>query len=261
MLVELKLILIYQPSIWSYKMRLRSKLGSLGERDSIAVVATGADIWHGPTDYIVIPATAGEQMEVVSTDAQDSAAGTGIQQIDVHYLDANGDQQFEEVILNGLTPVQLSESNIRFVQDIHAIAVGNNGVAEGDIWIRKTGTTTTNVYNVIKVGGNMSLTINKMVPANKTLYITHWHASATGSKRITLRLRSTDHHGILLDGDSPVFIFKGTVNLENSAFEENWTEAELFPIPALSIVKISAWASGVGSYVSVAWDGILIDNT
>lgn len=240
-------------------MRIRSNLRSLGERDNIAVIATGADVWHGTASAMSIPPSGGEQMEVVSDDAQDSPTGTGVREVDIHYLDSSGVEQVEEVSLDGLTPAQLSASDVMFVQDIHAISVGSNGVAEGNIHIRSTDTPA-NVYDMIKLGGNMSLSISKMVPAGKTLYLTHWQASATGSKRITLRLRSTDHHGVLLDSENPVFIFKDTVNLENSSFDRRWTEQELFPIPELSIVKISAWASGVGSYVSVGWDGILIDN-
>ena len=240
-------------------MRARSRLNSIGERDAIAVATTGVDIWHGPTSAVPVPPAAGEQMELVSNNAQDSSTGTGVREVLVHYLDSSGNQQMTTTTMTGLAPALLTPSNVMFVQDIHATSVGTNGVAEGEIHIRSTATPA-NVYNVLKIGGNMSLTANKMVPANKTLYIKHWHASATGSKRITLRLRSTDHHGVLYDGTNPVFLFKDTVNLENSAFDRRWTTEELFAIPALSIVKVSAWASGTGSYVSVAWDGILIDN-
>ncbi len=235
----------------------------IGERSSIQIVAQGSDVWHGPDSSITIPPSSGEQMEVVCANAADISGGIGIREVEIHYLDSAGISQTEILATNGGT-VDTVAADMRFIQDIHASKVGSNGVAVGDISIQSKNEAGNPVYNMILAGGNMSLTINKMVPAGKTLYITHWDASAGGKQPVTVRLRSTDHHGELFfgDGDSePVFLFKDTVNLENSSFVRRWTEDEWFPIPELSIVKISIWCPDqAGADVSAGWTGVLIEN-
>ena len=240
-------------------MRNRSNLRSIGERDNIAVVATGVDLWHGAASAISIPPSAGEQMQVFSNDSEDAAGGTGIQEVLIHYLDSSGVTQLETVTTNG-GAVDTIATDMMFIQDVHTTKVGSNGVAVGNVDIRSKATPS-NVFNMIDAGGNMSLTIAKMVPANKTLYVTQWAASATGKQRVTMRLRSTDHHNVLYDGGSPVFLFKDTVNLENSSYTKRWEQDEWFPIPALSIIKVSAWTSQSGAYISASWGGIMVDNT
>ena len=65
-----------------------------GERIAVAVVATGVDIWRGVANAIPIPAAAGEQLEVISTSGNDDGApvGSGVRTVEVHYLDAAGDE-------------------------------------------------------------------------------------------------------------------------------------------------------------------------
>lgn len=240
-------------------MRARSNIRSLGERDSIPSVITGVDLWHGTTTTMTLPPSGGEQMQVFSNNSNDTAGGSGIQEVLIHYLDSSGVTQTEVVVTNG-GAVDTTAIDMMFIQDIHATKVGSNGVAVGIIDIRSKATTA-NVFNMIDAGGNMSLSISKMVPANKTLYLTQWAASATGKQRVTIRLRSTDHHSILYDGTNPVFLFKDTVNLEDATYLKRWEQDEWFEIPALSIVKITAWTDSAGAYVSASWDGVLIDNS
>src|SRR4030066_991530 len=77
------------------------KLRTFGQRTGLSIVATGDDIWEGTATTIPIPAAAGEQMTIVSTSVNDTAAGTGIQSVDVMYLDASGNVQIEVVALSG----------------------------------------------------------------------------------------------------------------------------------------------------------------
>ena len=236
----------------------------IGERSDVAVVVQGSDIWHGTDSSVSIPPSSGEQMEVVCSDADDITGGVGVREVEIHYLDGDGNPASETISTNGLTPVDTVATDMRYIQDIHTHKVGSNGVSVGNISIRSKNEAGNPVYNMILAGGNMSLTINKMVPAGWTLYITHWDASAGGKQPVTVRLRSTDHHGELLFGDAenePVFLFKDTVNLENSSFVRRWTEDEWFPIPELSIVKISVWCPDqAGADVSAGWTGVLIEN-
>ncbi len=231
------------------------------ERESIGTTAAGEDCWRGnelspaPTSHVLIPtpAPAGEQMTVVSESANDAAAGTGIQTVRVNYLDASGDQQSEDVTLNGTTPVNTVATDIRFVNDFYALTVGTGGVAADHVKIYKTGTVGL-VYNMIHQGGNKSLVSHRMVPAGHTLVLLWWHAEEAQGKRVAVRIRSTDFDGVLHAG---TFLFKDPVYINKAATGQ----LDLYAlIPALSIVKVSFWPDAAGAEGSASWTGILIED-
>lgn len=242
-------------------------LKQLGERENLAAVANGSDIWRGTAAAIPIPSSSGEQMTIVSSNNNDDLSGTGIQKIHVEYLDNNGLEQVEVINLDGTNPVHTVATNIIFVNAIHSIQVGSNRAAVGDITIYKFGSPST-IYNTIPIGGNMSLAANYKVPANKTLYLSNWEASVSGSsKRASVRLRATSRDnssddGVVYDGSNPTFLFIDTLNLSNSV---GFIEFSPFlKIPSGSIIKVTAWADsggGSGGYVSSAFNGYLIDNS
>lgn len=230
---------------------------SLGERQNIEVIVQGVDAWTGDSYQIPLPDQVnGEQMTVVSTSPDDTSAGSGVRKIDLHYLDKNGDRHEVEIILAGTTPVDTIATDIRFVQHLHAIEVGSNGVAEGDITIYRK-TDSSRVYSEIQIGGNMALCNHRMIPNGYTYYIFEWSASATGTKRVAIRLRSTDEHSVVRPG---TFLFKDTCNLLDSSYMRRFVIP--VEIPALSIVKTSMWVApgGQGAYVSSSFRGILVKN-
>ncbi|MCP5012289.1 MAG: hypothetical protein GY942_20110 [Aestuariibacter sp.] len=239
-----------------YKM-----FGGLGERESMGVVTDGEDIWRGnqltpaPTSdtSIPVPPDIGEQMTVISEDANDTSAGTGVRTVDIHYLDATGAEQEETVTLNGTTGVDTVATDIRFVNDMHSATAGSNGVAEGHIKIYAKSDSGL-VYNMIEEGGNKSLVPNRMVPLGKTLVLQQWRVTETKAKRVAFRIRSTDNEGTLTPG---VFCFKDTHYLSgNSSGDISLVDA----IPALSIVKVSGWGDANGGESSCSWWGILKDD-
>lgn len=232
-----------------------------GERESMGTTSTGEDIWRGneltpspgSSTTIPLPAVAGEQMTVVSEHAGDTSNGVGVRTLSIEYLDANGIERDEIVTMDGTTPVNMVATNVRFVQAMHSVTVGNNGVAMGHIKIYRTGTTN-RVYSMIAAGGNMSLLTNWMVPAGKTLYLQDWHCSEAENVRVAYRIRSTDYEGELFQG---VFLFKDACYLMGSSSGSLPVHAT---VPAFSIVKISAWPDQVNGEGSASWRGILVDN-
>lgn len=236
-----------------------SNINGYGERVNTGTTATGEDVWLGTATSIPIPPTAGEQMTLISSVNTDGAAGkTGVNTLHINYLDSNGDEQTEDITMNGNTEVDTVATDIRFVQNMHSLTVGATGVADGNIIIYQKGDNT-KIYCMIAAGGNMSLVTNRMIPNGKTCYITGWHATASGKtaqdQQLSLRLRSTDHDGILYTG---VFIFKDVVYIKDAAVDVRFTA--YVKIPALSIVKVSAWADVAGAEISAYWEGILVDD-
>ena len=226
-----------------------SILFGFGERSGIGTGATGEDVWPGAATMLPIPADVGEATSFVSTSANDTAAGTGIQSMMIHYLDASGNPQEEEKATAGLTPVALTATDVRFVQYMHATAVGSNGVAVGDITLYQNGSPAT-VYNQISIGGNRTLTASRMVPLGKKFILTEWYGTEARDKRVTIRLRVTANELVVLPR---VFTFRGTMHLAKGSLQL----PAAFVVPALSIIKVTAWAAATLSEVSAGFIGEL----
>jgi len=104
-------------------------MGAYGRRN--AGGAESGVVW--PDGAYAFPPTAGTQMSIASTSANDTAAGTGIRTIEFHYLDANLDYQTEVITLNGTAPVLTVATDIRFMECMHRLTSGTGITAAGII--------------------------------------------------------------------------------------------------------------------------------
>jgi len=240
----------------------------LGERVGMATTAAGEDLTRmnelaaAPTSHLLVPtpADAGEQMTIDSESAEDGAAGqTGAEKVMIDYLDATGAEQTYEFTLNGTGAVNSTPTDIRFINDMYVSELGVNnttGVATGHIFLHKTGTAGL-VYNMIAAGGNKSLVPHRMVPLAKTLHLREWDASEKSlNKQAIVRLRSDCTNASPPIRQAGVHLFKSTMML-------NATYGQMplaYAIPALSIVKVSAWATQSGADIGCHWWGVLIDD-
>lgn len=185
------------------------------------------DAWDGPTAVYVWP-TGPMQMQVVSTSANDAAAGTGIRTVHIHYLDNLYVPQVTVVTLNGLTPVLTTPTNILRVNGMHAMSIGTvNGVAAGDISIQAVGGAVT--YGVLKTGLNRMRQAFYTVPAGHGGYVKKWQVasgSASGTHFTQVELQATCHEGLLLPG---VFLYQDGTGGENFAVEIAYDIPLYFP--------------------------------
>ena len=237
-------------------------MSAMGERAVMGTTAAGEDVWRGnqlaaaPTSHtsIPLPADAGEQMSIESEHATDTIAGVGAQIVTIEYLDGSGNEQTTTVELNGTTGVQLTPTDVRFVNDMYVSQAGTNGVAVGNLFIYKTGTAGL-VYNMIYEGGNKSLVPHRMVPNNKTLYIEDWNCAETSNKSTIARIRADcTPAGVRQQG---VYLFKGTFFINTFASSRDIVHRK---IPELSVLKVSAWSTLGGSNLSINWWGVLVDD-
>ena len=235
-----------------------TEFSGFGERDNLQIVAVGSDIWRGTSIAQPWPnQLGGEQMMVLSSDFDDRLTGTGIQKVEIDYLDAIGNEQYETLNMNGTAFVRTVGTNIRFINAIHAVQVGVGTVASGDISICANGTLAT-VYNMFSVGGNMSLSTQRMIPYNKTFYLHEWTSSciAPNTSTITrLRLRATVAHGTRVNG---VFLFNDTAHLNNSVYTKHFSVPK--KIPQLAVIKVTAWSNAAGGYAAASYSGCLETN-
>ena len=104
-----------------------------GNKQADVSISGFGDISEVPS-VLVLPNPGGIQLEIVSDNANDTSAGSGVQSVDIHYLDeTTGLGNSEIVILNGLTPVNTVDTNIGNIQWMHAQTVGSGGVPAGNI--------------------------------------------------------------------------------------------------------------------------------
>lgn len=222
-----------------------------GRRDSLATTAGGDDISDLVSVSIPIPNQAGEQMAIVSDSANDTAAGTGARTVKVHYIDASGTYLHEVVTMNGVTPVNLAASNVRFVQQITVETLGTFGGSNaGNITIYST-TTPANIFCRIVTGNNVSLSSARMIPAGVDFWLTGINVSATTSKAVSVRLTATcDHAGVYTPG---VFQFNEIVECQDFGMSIQFDIPR--KIPALSIIKGKAVSVQAGGSVAISYDG------
>lgn len=201
-----------------------------------------SDLWGGPTALYVFP-TAPVQMAMVSTSANDTANGTGVRAVRVHYLDHNYQPQITDVTLNGLTPVLTVPTDILRVNGLHAIAVGSNVIAAGNISLTNNGTT----YGFIAAGDNTARQAIFTVPDGVWGYIDHWQASSgsSGNHFCQTILAATTHDGVIFPG---VFLLQDEQGTQN-----NGTVIQFpipIPIPPKTDVRIAAIGDGNASNIT-----------
>lgn len=164
---------------------------------NILMASVPEDIWNGGGEYTGFPTGVVETIDVLSSDAADTLAGTGLRSIRL-FGQLAGIEQTEDVNLNGVTPVTTTKQWDRMGR-IRGLTVGSNKFNAGLITARHT-TTVSNVFAIMPIGTNRTQIAAGTVPANKTLFLKSFDprfilsggAQATGSIAIMCRELGTD---------------------------------------------------------------------
>ena len=222
----------------------------------------GYDVWEDGLDEIPRPSSLGETFAIVSTSANDTATGTGVQEVGLDLIDVDGNSVTVNVELNGTTEVVISGSYI-FVNDMYASrnylkTNGNYSVSAGIISIYKQGSPTTNKYSLIREGANKSLTCSRYIPTGYKYLIDS--ITATGdSKGVegTIRATNTDN-GIKVDG----FLFKVPFQVSNNAVSIPLrTPIEIMENSIVKATLFSASGSVQNVSISILISGRLVPKT
>ena len=193
-----------------------------------------SDLWGGPTALYVFP-TGPMQMQVVSSSANDTAGGTGIRSVRIHYLDHNYQPQIADVTLNGTTPVLTVPTDIARINGMHALTVGSNIVSVGSISLQSVGGAVT--YGVITAGDNTSRQAIYTVPDGMWGYISHWQASSgsSGNHFCQTIIAATTHDAVVLPG---VFLLQDETGTQNGGLSIDFPTP--IPIPPRTDVRMAA---------------------
>lgn len=126
------------------------------------------------------PQGTNQQRSVNSTNANDTAAGTGARQIRITYFNAAGDGPFTETVtLNGVTAVNTVSTTIALIEKIEVISVGSGGGNAGTIQIFTLAAGGGVVWGSIAIGDNQTYWAHHYVPPNKKCHVMSLEGSAT----------------------------------------------------------------------------------
>lgn len=164
---------------------------------------------------LLVPQAPGIQMSIVSSSANDAAAGTGARTIVIEYLDKNLDYSFELITLNGTTPVNTVATDIRWVQAIHVATAGTGAKTAGTISLSNS----SNVYAQIKPNERTSHSSLRRVPRNKRLFISSMYAgsdSGSSASRVLVELLNTQINGFNQQ-ETGLFYSQAGVSLQDNS--------------------------------------------
>lgn len=133
------------------------------------------------------PVTTADSLEIVSTSANDVAAGTGTKTVGILYLDANGNWSEFTATMNGTTPVAVGIQASAIIS-IYAKTGGSSLYSAGAIVLRKVGTTT--IYDQITANSNHSQSGRFTCPRGYYAVLIDLHVSVQGHP-IEIKLRTT----------------------------------------------------------------------
>lgn len=223
-----------------------------GRKDSISNTVLD-DISQIPLTT-VIPDPGGIQLRAVSSSGSDTGGGTGVQTLEMVYLNSAGAMLSQTITMAGAVPVNFPEPDVDKVQWISAKAVGSNTVAVGNIQLEDTGGAV--IYEYIAAGGNQSLSARFHIPTGKTGYIFGYLPSGI-TKKIDLRLRGNASR---FDRSlTTAFLFQGVVVTNDNS--PGWIPYEIpVKMPAMSTVKMSGVSAAAGGDAGVEFAVLLIDD-
>lgn len=167
----------------------------VGRNPNIGTTSDPETITEAGGIYAGFPtSTTPVSIEVVSSNANDTSAGTGARTIEIFGLKTNTSSfvESEIVTLNGTTPVVTSNNWWRIHKAI-VKTVGSNGSNLGIISVRNVADTP--VYTTIQIGSNSSFSGVYTVPANHKIiikditFIITRASGASGSATIILEIR------------------------------------------------------------------------
>lgn len=230
----------------------------------ITIAGTGVaanDIWPNGGLYPWVTGGAAVSMEIISTSANDTAAGTGAQSITVNGLDFAGNEISETKATNGTTAVALTNQYYR-INSLGIGAVGSGLRNLGTISVRDAGGGTVRQTIPISSVADLSPGVSKgsqyTVPAGHTLLIYD----------IDIQINSSAGGGGTSKGADVLFYFRaGTANAPvrlpralstTDIVSKNLDAKTRIPVAAGTDFQLRCgYTSTAGIILSGSWEGAL----
>jgi len=142
-----------------------SKNNKSGRNGDIDTATVPEWIWENGGVYTGFPTGSAETLRIVSTDANDTAAGSGARTVTVFGLDEDYNRQTETLTLNGTTPATGALLFSRVHTAFVATSGNSNQAFNAGIITISHSSTTANVFLTIQAGRNQSNAAVYTVPA------------------------------------------------------------------------------------------------
>ena len=192
-------------------------LTSYGERTT-AGAETDLPIW--PDGAAISLAPYGSGVTIQSTSANDTADGTGIQAVHLHYVRQDYSPVDDVIVeLNGTTPVPINDPQFLFMQCMHIVPgrVGSGLKAAGHITAENAAGTST--YSEIATGKVRCSSSFRIVPKGMRLFVDVAAASsvsATADTTSLIRIVANSIEGHRYD-DPFLLIPQASIGVQNNA--------------------------------------------
>ena len=210
---------------------LYTPLNIRGKAPVLTTAATPATVWDGNNLYI-FPASA--NWEIVSDSANDTGAGTGVQTVEIEFLDNDcnqlGSEGITTVTLNGLTPVAITEvDGAKRCNSLVAISSGSLNTNEGTITVREVGNPT-NIIAQMNPSTSNAMPGFYTVPNGFVLYV----------KDITISSNRGGTGGGDREADVDIVIFEEGGNTARLVLSQNISQFHNFAISVAVPLLIKA---------------------
>jgi hypothetical protein len=202
------------------------------------------------------PPTTAETIDFVSTDANDTSGGTGLNSIVIYGIDEDRTSIIEVLTLDGLTPV--TTTNTYFgINRVAPFLCGSSKSNEGKI----TGDQTTSgiIVAEMPIGETVTQQAIFYVDAGNTfltssLYINVLKISGGGTPVVTIKGYV---YSPVANANIQIFRTKIDTGVENSVYIE---APELFPITESSVLYFTATTDTNNTSVDLRFNGKLVQN-
>lgn len=227
----------------------------LDQIGSVTAVTIGRSIWDGSVAGAVnwLAPTTARIHQIVSTDADDTAAGAGARTVRIYGLDADYLLQEETITLNGTTDVP-TVNTYTMIYRMEVLTAGATDSNEGII--TATADTDGTITARISVNFSQTLMVIYQIPADKTGYIVHYDASlhkqGGGTKLVDIFLMSKKFGGPLQIRDSGSVASDGGIHLEHEF--KPWEKLE-----PKETIQVMANPSADAQDISAGFDIVLVD--
>lgn len=227
-----------------------SIIGKFGYNEDIDS-GTAEDVWDaGGTRHIF---TSAETFNVVSSNTNDTSAGTGARLVAVQGLDADGFEQTEVVTMNGTSNVATTNSFLD-INRVTVVTAGSNNTNAGDITV--TGVTSGQLCSQVLAGRGITSQTHYRVPHDKVGYFLDqagsvFRSSGTGVRKATVNLNLRLPSGVVLK--TAVY---GATNEANPGQLLNVVSSEVQPG---TLIWYDADATQNNTGVSITYSLVLVD--
>jgi hypothetical protein len=223
---------------------------------NLTVGTSFEDIWIQGGTWTKLPAAT--TLDVSSSNANDTVAGSGAQRLTIEGLDANYAELSETVDMNGQTPV-VTTGVFLFVNRTYVARGGSGFTNEGDLYVADDSTahssgvpvTAASIQSKIVATQGQSQQAIYTLPANKTGYITNAWIIAGANKIVDYELHEIDHQAqtnrIIIEGEETNTAFTHVYNPYESVNEKH------------TLIFDAKITSGTAE-ISAGFDLYLVDN-